>query len=212
MRFHPHPEMTKPEKSATRGKPMQSHSMMKLSIFPALFLALCLAVPAQAAREWRRSNTDGTWTLYNYLNFNRFATQGEQEWGGPYAFCAGCTTQRYFQNYVTNYTTEAQCYEVEIRAPENYPTATVGVSFYFWDNAAQKWTDLLGFARKGKARVYLMNSEFPIYIAQYSFNLPHAGYYLSRRALTETQCTSGQNTMNWVKMINGVMTKYVIAR
>lgn len=190
---------------------MRSHSTMKISIFPALFLALCLAVPARAGREWRHSNTDGTWTLYNYLNYGRYASVGEDEYGSQ-AFCAGCQSQKNFQVYVTNYTTEAQCYEIEIAPPENYPAASVGVNIYFYDGAASKWADLLAYGFKGKARVYLKNSQFPMYMAQIDFNQPHAGYYLSRRDLTETQCTSGQTTLNWVKIIDGVMTKKLVAR
>jgi hypothetical protein len=173
-------------------------------------LALSLAVPARADSEWYKHLGTNSWTIYNYLNYDRFASVGTDEWGTN--FFVPSTSMKYFLKYVTNYTTEGHCYEIEIGPPENYPEDSKDISVYFFDNATGGWTDLLGFAGKGKARLYLKYSEFPGHLANWSSGPRHAGYYLHRKNLTETQCTTGQSSYNWLKIIYGAQTKGITAR
>ena len=174
-------------------------------------LALSLALPASAGREWYKHLGTNNWTIYNYLNYDRFASVGTEEWGMA-VFSPGNPNMKYFLKYVDNFTAEGHCYEIEIGPPENYPADSKNVFVYFWDNAAGAWTDLLGLAGKGRGRLFLKNSEFQMFLAIWSSSSQHAGYYLHRKNLTESQCTTGQSDLNWLKVINGVQTKSIVAR
>jgi hypothetical protein len=174
-------------------------------------LALALAVPACADQEWYKHLGTNSWTMYNYLNWDRFASVGTDEWGTN-VFTPGSSAMKYFLKYVDNFTTEGHCYEIELGPPETYPADSKNVFVYFWDNAAGGWTDLLGVAGKGKGRLYLKNSEFQMFLAIWASSPQHAGYYLHRKNLTESQCTTGQASYNWLKIIDGVLTKSIVAR
>ncbi|HKP97582.1 MAG TPA: hypothetical protein VJ385_17700 [Fibrobacteria bacterium] len=176
-------------------------------------LALFLSVPANAGKEWDSHRASNDWTIYNYLDYARqhnANTPGSPDWGLDFF---GNTQYKYFLNYVDNFTTEGHCYEIEIKAPENHPNDPTNVQLFFWDQAQGAWSDLLGYYGNGPARLFLKNSEFQVFIATYSFsNTKHAGYWLSRKNLTESQCTTGQTTMNWLKIIDGAQTKNLILR
>jgi hypothetical protein len=186
--------------------------MMKLKQRLALAaLALTLAVPARAGSEWFKHFGTNSWTIYNYLNYDRYGSVGPNDWGTA-AFGSGPQTMKYFLKYVDNFTTEGHCYEIEIGPPENYPADTKTVFVHFWDNAAGKWNDLLGFAGQGKGRLYLKNSEFQMFLAYWDSSPQHAGYYLRRKNLGESSCTSGQTALNWLKIIDGVQSMHIEAR
>jgi hypothetical protein len=174
-------------------------------------LAFALAIPARAGREWYQHLGPNNWTQYNYLNYDRYASVGTDEWGTA-VFSPGSPSMKYFLKYVDNFTSEGHCYEIEIGPPENSPADSKNVFVYFWDQAAGGWTDLLGLAGKGKGRLYLKNSEFQMFQAIWASTPQHAGYYLHRKNLGESDCTTGQASYNWLKIIDGVQSKGITAR
>lgn len=180
----------------------------------AMTLALA-SVPAEAGREWFQDNGTNSWTHYNYLNYEHNAA-GEIEAYGSANFIGA--PDHYFLRYVTNSTSTGHCYEIELKKPENYPNNKTRLSAYFWDQSIGNWMDVLGFpAQGGKARLWLVNSEFQAFLATPTVptnGTPRqAGFWVSRKNLTESQCTTGaQATFNWLKIVDGVQTKYIVPR
>jgi hypothetical protein len=183
------------------------HKMRKYAGKLALGLAMALAaaLPAQAGVDWFQSTGTYSWRQYNYLNFERRELgNGSEPW---YVGNFDGNNYQYLLNYVTNSSTTGQCYELEIGPPEAYPASNNWAYLWFWSQEAGGWADLLGQWGEGKGRLWLKNSEFQVFIGTNIFpGKRHNGYYLSRRNLTEDQCTTGQTTMNWLKIKDGVQS------
>jgi hypothetical protein len=195
----------------TRGKKMENKL---LTLFPALGLALCLAMPAKADYEFYQNTGTNEFTLYDYMNYDRYAGADDfdkQEWGLG-TFPIGGGTKKYFLRTVLNFTTEGHCYEIEVGAPYTHSGDPTWQLVYFWDDNASTYTDLLGFAQKGKVRLYIKNSGVSFYVVGVGNTTHHAGYFQRRKNITEAQCTTGQTTINWLKVINGAQTKGITVR
>jgi len=176
--------------------------------------ALCLAAPATAGREWYKNIGTNNWTVYNYHNLD-FQSGGTFMY--DYSnFGQGQGFQYYLQYYLNNFTTETHCYELEAKAPENYPNdKNLSINFWFWEDSKSKYSDLGGTAISGypKARVYLKNGSFPVFIAsRRSGTQSHFGLYTTRVNLDEAACTTGQTALNWIKVKDGVQTVSIQVR
>jgi hypothetical protein len=146
------------------------------------------------------------------MNYSRYAGADEidkMEWGLGSFPIGG--QQKYFLRTLLNFTTQGHCYEIEVGAPYTHSGDPTSQLFYFWDDNASTYTDLLGFGKKGKVRLYIKNSGVSFYVVG-MLNTNHAGYFQRRKNITEAQCTTGQTTMNWLKVINGVQTKGITIR
>jgi hypothetical protein len=186
---------------------------IRIALAASAALAALAAAPIDAGREWFQDNGSSSWTHYNYLNFERYASVGVDEYS---AGNFGLGNQNYFLHYISNNTATGHCYEIELKEPENYAGASVAsINLWFWDSAISGWTDFLGFGGKGKVRLWIKNSTLQAFLATQQFPgaFPrHFGFWTTRKNLTESQCTTGQSTMNWLKIIDGTQSKNIQAR
>ena len=189
---------------------------------PALFtalaalagLALCLPPRAQADDTFYQRLGNNNWNTYDYMNYVRYSGQDpwdQNEWGFG-NFPIG-NSQKYFLRDVNNWSGTAQCFEVQVGPPNTHSGDATSQVLYYWDEYSSSYVDLLGGARKGKIRLYVQSADVQFYVVGLA-NTNHAGYWVRRMNLTESQCTTGgQATMNWLKAVdNRIQAKYVIAR
>ncbi|HKP97981.1 MAG TPA: hypothetical protein VJ385_19775 [Fibrobacteria bacterium] len=171
-------------------------------------LALSLAAPASAGREWYKNMGTNNWTVYNYHNLD-FQAAGVFMYD-YFDFGQGAGYQYDLLYYLNNYTNETHCYELEAKPPENYPNdQNLSLNFWFWENAKGKWSDLGGWAGSGypKVRVFLKNGDFQVFIASARTGVRnHYGLYTTRLNLDEAACTTGQTALNWLKIKDDVQT------
>lgn len=181
-----------------------------LGMLGAVSLALAAQVQADGSSHYH-SGTNA-WSTYEYIDFLASGGAGHDGQWATYNFAG--TALKYFPYKIEVGSSEGICYEMNTGRPTYHPTATGDTRFWIYDfntGAYRSLDDDGGDGAYSLGRAFLKGPSsawVSIYTAAYSTNYHdmHFGLYIKRLNLTEAQCTTGQATVPWVKVVNGVMT------
>jgi hypothetical protein len=189
-----------------------------VSLVSALFLAISAA--SLGAEPWKWTTPGGSqWSMYQYYDLGSSTTPERQAFTGitsfPLPYDSSDVVEAGWLRLDASQTEPAYCFEISTQSPAEYPNWPMDTRIWYAgvDGTLTSLNDDFN-GLFSKARVYLRPkitvpslalgyAWVDLYIAAFSSNWNDGqfGVLVEKKNLSESDCTSGQTAIPWVKVI-----------